>query len=304
MIAAATSTISHEFVVVNNIRLHVSMAGRRDAPLVIFLHGFPESSRSWRRYLEEMSGSYFAIAPDNRGFNESDKPASVSAYRMENIVADILGLAAHYGASKFILVGHDWGGLAAWHFAARHPKKLRGLIVLNAPHPTLFQQAIFSHAGQRAASQYVNRFRNPTFEAQMQTLGLEKFWMLLFGAQLAAGQISQDDKTHALKAWAKPGALTAMLNWYRAADYVVPNATTPLESVLESPLDPVHIAVKTLVIWGMQDTLLLPCLLDGMDQYVPALTIKKIDDVGHGLIHERHEQIIALINNWFKEARI
>jgi pimeloyl-ACP methyl ester carboxylesterase len=302
--ASATSAISHEFVAVNNIRLHVSTAGQRGAQLVIFLHGFPESSRSWRRYLEAMSGNYFAIAPDNRGFGESDKPASVPDYRMENIVADISGLGAHYGASKFILVGHDWGGLAAWHFAARHPKKLLGLIVLNAPHPTLFQQAIFSHAGQRAASQYVNRFRDVTFEAQVQTMGLEKFWMLLFGAQLAAGQISQDDKASALKAWSKPGALTAMLNWYRAADYVVPNVSAPLESVLESPLDPLHIAVKTMVIWGMRDTILLPCLLDGLDQYVPALTIKKIDDVGHGLIHERHEQIIAIINNWLKAVRI
>lgn len=304
MIISAAIAISHEFVVVNGVRLHVSMAGRRGAPLVIFLHGFPESSLSWREYLREMSGSYFTIAPDNRGFYLSDNPAAVADYRIEKIVDDIAGLAAHYGAAKFMLVGHDWGGIAAWHFAASHPQKLAKLVVLNAPHPTIFQQAIFSDAGQRAASQYITRFRDAATESKLQAMGLENFWTMLFGAQFAARQISADDKAQTLNGWAKPGAITAMLNWYRAADYVVPAESAPLEMPLEQPLPALHIAVPTLVIWGMQDTLLLPCLLDGLSNYVPKLTLEKLADAGHGLIHEKREKIIQVMKKWLGDARI
>ena len=299
MDANAGSTISHEVVTVNNIRLHVSTAGHRGAPLIMFLHGFPESALSWQTYLREMSGTYFAIAPDNRGFYRSEKPEAIDAYRMDNIVADIAGLATHYGATKFILVGHDWGGIAAWYFAARYPSRLRQLIILNAPHPTIFQHAIFTDAAQRAASQYVTRFRDTIFEAHLQSIGLAQFWMMLFGAQLAAGYISVADKDATLKAWANPGAMTAMLNWYRAAEYVVPSDTAPLltaaEAALASPVSALHIAVDTCVIWGMQDKILLPCLLDDLHRYVPKLHLLKIEDTGHGVIHERRDMVLSMI---------
>lgn len=304
--------IHHDYVQGSQVRLHVARAGNKngDSPtksmvgnprkLIIFLHGFPESWVSWRPYLHALSDEYLVVAPDNRGFNESSQPASPADYQMPLIVADIHALAIYYGATEatpFTLVGHDWGGMAAWHFAARYPKLLKSLVTLNAPHPDIFERAIYTDPAQHAASQYINRLRDPGCEARLQAIGLETFWMSLFAPHLARGSISITDKENQLRAWSQPGAITAMLNWYRASTHGVPDEITPAATVAE-PGPALKILVPTLVVWGMQDPLLLPCLLDGLDQYVPQLTIERISDAGHGLIHEQPEQIIKLLRAW------
>ena len=206
------SDIQHDRVATGSIHLHVARAGVCDGKLLMFLHGFPESWVSWRPYLHAFVDDYLVVAPDHRGFNESERPLLVSDYEMRHVVADIHALVVHYGAERVTLVGHDWGGIAAWHFAAQHPEMLERLIVLNAPHPDFLQRAIFDDPAQRAASQYITRLCDPACETRLQGIGIETFWMSLFGEQFQRGRISLTDKEAAITAWSQPGALTAMLN--------------------------------------------------------------------------------------------
>lgn len=280
------------------VQLNVAQTGLANDALMVCLHGFPESHASWRVYMHAFADRFHVVAPDNRGFGASDKPVAISAYMMQSIVGDILALVSHIGKKPFTLIGHDWGGIAAWHFAAQYPELLKRLIVLNAPHPTIFQQALINDPKQRAASQYMNRFCDPSCEERLMATGLEVFWESLFGAHLARGAISEDDKRSHLECWSQPGALTAMLNWYRASEFVVADDSAPPPTTKFADPTPMGVDVPTLVIWGMQDQLLLPSLLDGLQRYVPHLTIKKIQSGGHGLIHEMPDQIIGLIREY------
>jgi len=296
------ATIHHDQVHTGSVRLHVARAGAAGSRLLMFLHGFPESWTSWRKYLDAFGGDFLAVAPDHRGFNDSDRPVAVADYEIGHVVDDIRALVAHYGAQRVTLVGHDWGGIAAWHFAARHAELLERLIILNAPHPDIFQRAFLSDPAQRAASQYMTRLRDPGCETRLQGVGIEAFWMSLFGEHFQRGRISQADKESAIAAWSQPGALTAMLNWYRASPIVVPpDGSNPVVDINEGNR-PLMISAPTLVIWGMQDNLLLPCLLDGLQAFVPQLTVKQLDAAGHGLIHEEPDQIIALIRAWMDKS--
>lgn len=249
--------------------------------------------------MRAFSGKYRCVAADNRGFGQSDKPQSVDAYTMDKIVEDIVAIIRYCQCETVTLVAHDWGGIAAWHFAARHPELLSRLIILNAPHPTLFQRTLFQHREQRIASQYFNRLRDPGAEARITATGLEVFWGSLFGAHLQRGTISAEEKAMYLETWSQPGALTSMLNWYRAAKTVVPEIDAPV--IEDSDLDVSQIGIiktPTLVIWGMQDNLLLPCQLDGLDTLVPFVEIRKVEDAGHGLLHEQPQKIVALMQTW------
>ncbi len=150
---------AHHFASVNGIRLHYVEAGT--GPLVILLHGFPEFWYSWRHQLTALSEAGFrVVAPDQRGYNESDKPAGVSAYRIENLTADIAALVRHLGEPSAHIVGHDWGGVVAWHLPLHHPGLVRRLVILNAPHPALFVQAL-SRPAQLLRSWYIFFFQLP-----------------------------------------------------------------------------------------------------------------------------------------------
>jgi pimeloyl-ACP methyl ester carboxylesterase len=288
------------FVQLNDVRLNVAHMGAQHQECMIFLHGFPESHLSWTPYLTAFSASHHVAAPDNRGFGESDKPANVGDYDIQKMVADVCALIAHFSSTPITLVGHDWGGIAAWHVAAQHPELLKRLVILNAPHPTIFHQTLINNQAQRAASQYINRLRDTCCEARIYAMGLEAFWMSLFGAHLANGAITHAHKAKQLASWHEPGALTAMLNWYRASTYTVPiDGETLTDEV--APL--AKIDVPTLVIWGMKDPMLLPCQLTGLSSYVSSLTVKPLTDAGHGLIHESPKEIIGLMRQFMGLAK-
>jgi len=283
------------FVHFNDVRLHVVDAGEEHDECMIFLHGFPESHLSWTPYVTAFSKSHHVVAPDNRGFGESDKPLEISAYDIQEIVADIVGLANHFSTKPITLVGHDWGGVAAWHVAAEHPQLLKRMVILNAPHPTIFSHSLISNDAQRAASQYINRFRDGGCEARLQAIGLEAFWMSVFGAHFASGAITEAHKAKQIASWREPGALTAMLNWYRASAYEVSPAS---EALAEGVAPLANIVVPTLVIWGIEDSVLLPCQIEGLSDYVESLTVKTLVNAGHGLIHDSPHEIIELIRKF------
>ena len=275
--------------------LDVAISGDPKNPPVILLHGFPESHRTWRHIAPDLARDHYVVAPDQRGFARSSKPEGVASYAPDKTVADLLALADHLGIDRFTLVGHDWGGAIAWMAALQHPDRIARLVIVNAPHPLVFQPTIFDDPEQRKASQYIRRFRDTTIDQGLVGARLEKFLGSTF-AQHVTRAIAGEDKAAYLDEWSQPGAMTAMLNWYRASAIVVPamDETPPRPAFLDAPFPPMRMPV--LVIWGMRDTALLPCQLD-LDAYVPDLTIEKVD-AGHFVPWEKPEAVIAAMRRW------
>src|SRR6185503_4273080 len=190
-------------------------------PLIVFLHGFPEFWYEWKNQIAEFSRDHTAVAPDMRGYNLSSKPADLSAYQMPQLVEDVRALATELmkstGGSTFTLVAHDWGGVVAWVFAAVHPEMLDKLVIVNAPHPTIFAKLLREDAAQQRASGYMLMFRSPQAEATLSADNYERLTAMVLGDGLKNGTVTEADKKMYVDAWSQPGALTGGLNYYRAA---------------------------------------------------------------------------------------
>ena len=279
------------------VELDVAIAGDPADPAILLLHGFPESHRTWRHQIPELARDHYVIAPDQRGFARSSKPEGVEHYAPGKPVADLLALADHLGVGQFTLVGHDWGGAIAWMAALQNPGRIARLIIVNAPHPLVFQRALFDDAAQRAASQYIRAFRNPEIERHIAAIGVDGFFDTTF-VRHADPALLAPERAAYLDEWGQPGAMTAMLNWYRASAIQVPamdeNPERP--TWLDAPFPPVP--QPTLVIWGMQDKALLPVQLDGLDALVPDLTIVRVEDGGHFVPWEKPEAVTTAMREW------
>ncbi|MBB4837089.1 pimeloyl-ACP methyl ester carboxylesterase [Sphingomonas kyeonggiensis] len=279
------------------VELNVALAGDPANPPIVLLHGFPESHRTWRHQIAALARDHYVIAPDQRGFGYSARPEGVASYTPDKPVADLLALADHLGIGPFTLVGHDWGGAIAWMAALQNPQRIARLIIVNAPHPLVFQRSIFDDPAQRAASQYITAFRNPDFEQFVERIGLETFFDESFAKYTDAAKL-EPEKPAYLAEWSQPGAMTAMLNWYRASAILVPapGETPERPAWLDAPFPPV--TQPTLVIWAMQDTALLPVQLDGLEALVPDLTVVRIAGAGHFVPWEKPELVNEAILEW------
>jgi epoxide hydrolase 4 len=311
------------------IRLHYASAGSPDQPLLLCLHGFPEFWMAWESVLPRFAERFHAVAPDLRGFNLSSCPPEVSSYRASELVRDIDGLATALiaqrprvrsdarsdgasdprsdGASnirsddasdtRFDLIGHDWGGALAWTYAIAHPERVRRLVILNAPHPVPFARMLADDPAQQAASRYMNWLRRPGSEgplAEDDFARLDRFFLAMGGARWYHGET----RTAYHRAWAQPGALTGGVNYYRASPLHPPTETDP--GARRLALDPKAFTVRvpTLVVWGEGDLALLPGLLDGLDEVVPDLTIERLPEATHWLLHEQPARIASLISDF------
>jgi len=305
--------ISHEYADVNGVRLHYARAGR--GPLVVFLHGFPEFWYEWKHQIAEFSRDHTVVAPDMRGYNLSSKPAELSEYAMPKLVEDVRALAAGLlktaGGEKFTLVAHDWGGAVAWVFAAQHPEMLDKLVIVNAPHPTVFGRLLSEDPAQQQASQYMLMFRGPQAEQTLSANSYATLTSMVLGAGLKDGTVTDADRQMYVEAWSQPGALTGGLNYYRASGIgprqgAVPSATAPAGD--RSPEPPpaakppaLVVRVPTLVIWGERDTALLPSNLQGLDEVVPSLTIKRVPDGTHWVVREKAPEVNRLIREFIEQ---
>jgi pimeloyl-ACP methyl ester carboxylesterase len=297
-----TATRQERIPLSTGVSLDVTLGGPQQAEPIIFLHGFPESHRTWRHQLAELSPDHFVVAPDQRGYAGSDKPEGVKEYSVDRIVADLVALADALGLKNFTLVGHDWGGAAAWAAALAHPFRIRRLVIVNAPHPLIFQKSLIEDAAQRAASQYIRAFRSPLMEAGIKAMGLEKFFEKSFGAHADLTKISAKEKQAYIDQWSQPGALTGMLNWYRAAKIAVPadgeRARPPIWTKLPFP----RVSMPTLVVWGLKDKALLPVQLSGLNELVDDLRIVTAPDAGHFLPWEAPELLTSAIRDFLPET--
>jgi epoxide hydrolase 4 len=213
-------------------------------------------------------------------------------------MGDLPALAAHLGAEKFTRVAHDWGGAVAWAFAIAHPELLERLIIINAPHPGVFARLLHGNAGQQAASQYMRMFCTPEAEEILARDNFGKLVEMALGRGLKRGYFDEADKQAYMEAWSQPGALTGGLNYYRAARLLPPPPGTPVaQSKLELDARSLTVRVPTLVIWGEKDTALLPANLDGLEEFVPNLTVRRIPEGNHWVIHQQP----MLVNRYIRE---
>lgn len=230
---------------VNGITLHCVEAGPKEGRLVILLHGFPEFWWAWRFQIEPLArAGYRVLVPDQRGYNLSDKPEGRRAYDLDTLAQDIVGLSDALGYGTCSLVGHDWGGLVGWWTASRHPDRIERLIALNAPHPAVAGPYMRRHPGQMLRSSYIGFFQLPYLPEALFSAGNHEALKRALRDTSRPGTFSERDLAEYAGAWSRPGALTGMLNWYRAL-----------------PLRPPHrpsgkLAMPVLAIWGMQDRFL------------------------------------------------
>ena len=269
-------------VEVNGLSLNVTCRG--SGPTVLFLHGFPEFSYGWDKVMDELAGEYRLIAPDQRGYNLSDKPSAVSDYEIGYLVEDIALLIPLLDSDPVILVAHDWGGPVGWLVASGHPDLVRGFVGANAPHPTVFAQLLASDPAQQEASSYMDFFRTEGVEEIL--AGNEYGGMV----SMFDGAIPAADIPIYIEAWSQPGALTGGLNWYRAND-------------ISEWLEPVTVEVPTRVLWGLDDSALLPQNLEGLADYVSDLEVSTFEGVDHWINHRIPSEIADQIRILDSETR-
>ncbi len=288
-----TALTTTRFALPTGVELDVTHGGPEGAPAIFFLHGFPESARTWRHQLADLARDFRVFAPDQRGFARSSKPEGVANYTHDKPIADLLALADAVGVETFTLVGHDWGGAIAWAAALGHPDRVTKLAIVNAPHPLVFQRATYDDMGQREASQYINMFRQPGVDAYI-AANLDNFYQATFVEKFGLNATDAERNAY-FDEWTQPGAMTAMLNWYRAAAIVVPAMDeTPERPAFLDAAFPV-IQMPVLVVWGMQDKALTPSQLVGLDDLCADLKIVRVEDAGHFITWEKPEAVTAAL---------
>lgn len=269
-----------EIALPTGVTLNVAVEGPRDRDAIVFLHGFPESHRTWRHEFDALKDNHYCVAPDQRGFAKSGKPEGVENYATAKIIEDLVALADALEIDRFTLAGHDWGGAVAWGAAITRPDRIARLVIANAPHPLLFARALYEDKAQREASQYIRAFRDRGNDAFIEEHGLAAFLAKTVKWDRSP---AMDDKERNIyfEDWARPGAPFGMLNWYRAAPIEVPGIDEQVErpAILDAPFPKLQMPV--LVVWGMGDLALLPGQTEGLEGVVEDLTFVPIEDSGH-----------------------
>ena len=271
------------------VTLNVATAGDPAARPIICLHGFPEYWAAWCDVMLDLARDHFVIVPDQRGYNTSSKPADVAAYRGRALAADVAALADHYSPGRPIaLAGHDWGASVAYAFAFLYPERLSHLVIANGVHPVCFQRAIFDDPEQRAASQYINKLRDPATDTRLTEDGCRRAFRMIEGFS-PAPWLTGETRDGYLRAWSQPGAMTAMLNWYRASPIIVPEpgAAPPASPILQADMSAFRISCPHLLIWGDADTALRPSCIADLGDFAPDLAVERFSGCSHWILHEQ-----------------
>ncbi|MBD1868190.1 alpha/beta hydrolase [Cyanobacteria bacterium FACHB-471] len=278
-------TWQHDYIISNGIRLHYVTQG--EGPLMLMLHGFPEFWYSWRKQIPEFAQDYKVVALDLRGYNDSEKPTDQSAYVMSEFIKDIEGVIRGLGYDRCVLVGHDWGGAIAWNFAYAHPELVEKLIILNLPHPAKFAEGLRTPQ-QLLRSSYIFFFQIPWLpELLVQASGYQIVAAALTGMAVNKSAFSDADLAAYKEAAAKPGALTAMINYYR----------NPFQQGIVNQEWGV-LDVPTLMIWGENDTALGKELTYGTEAYVRDFQIRYIPDCSHWVQQERPDLVTQYMREY------
>ncbi len=280
-----TSSYEQASIITNGIRLNVAQAGPTNGALVVLLHGFPEFWYGWRKQIPYLAEAGYRVwAPDQRGYNLSDKPLGKSAYSLDVLAADVVGLIDAAGQETAFVVGHDWGGAVAWWLAAKHPQRLEKLVVINCPSGAVLLRELRRSRAQQLRSWYMFFFQMPWLPEAVLRRDNWRMLTRMLQASAMPGAFTGDDLALYRQAWSQPKALTAMLNWYRAMLQV------PTEPAPRRPIE-----VPTLLIWGQQDRFL------GQELARPSIDMCStghlvfVPDATHWVQHEQPEKLSAML---------
>ncbi len=289
----------------NGIELDVVDTGPRDAPALIFLHGFPDSHRTWRHQIAQLSDRYRCIAPDQRGYRGSSKPKGIENYTPDKLIGDVFLLADALGIDRFTVIGHDWGGAIAWGvaIAGQMNGRVPRAVILNAPHPVLFPELLYTNRVQRRASQYFRIFRDPTSDALVEQFGLVGVLLKAFGTPAENPKMEPAERAALLADWENREAAIAMLNWYRASPVAVHDMDAPfaVPEGWQRFLLPKQ-TIPTLVVWAMDDLALPPENLDGLDELIDDLTIVRVPGAGHFVQWEAPKEVNSALDQFLKRT--
>lgn len=282
--------IEHRTVQANGIALHVALSGPEEGPLVILLHGFPEAWFEWRELIPPLAEAGFRVAaPDQRGYNLSEKPRGVAAYRLDTLADDIFALAAALGRDSFRLVGHDWGASVAWWMATRRPGRIERMAVTNAPHPAVWRKAMTEDPAQRKKSRYVQLLRIPVLPELMIRAGGYKGLSDSFKSCARPEAFGPAALRWYQAAWRRPGALTATLDWYRAL--FAQDVPVPAPGSIPTP---------TLVLWGDQDAFGEARLAEESAALCAQARVVHFPEAGHWLPHDEPHRLADELLAFFK----
>jgi pimeloyl-ACP methyl ester carboxylesterase len=286
-------------VLPHGITLSCRAAGERGRPVLMFLHGFPEAAFVWDELLEHFArpehGGYRCVAPNLRGYEQSSQPADVKAYRAKYLVQDIAALIEAEGAQLECLVAHDWGGAVGWNLANQLPHLTKRLAIVNSPHPATFLRELQCSASQQAASAYMNFLIRPDAEALLRENDYRRLWAF-FTNWGGAPWLTESLKQQYRDVW--DASLTGGLNYYRASPLRPPRPEDPGAAAVTLPPEMLTVNLPTLVLWAMQDAALPPGLVDGLEQYVPRLTLEKVEGATHWIVHERPQFIAQRLGDF------
>lgn len=279
--------VDFHFVETNGIRLHVAAAGPEEGELVVLLHGFPEFSYGFHHQMEELAASgYRVVAPDQRGYNLSDKPERIEDYTIDQLRDDIVGLIEAFGETSAFIVGHDWGGAVAWHLAASKPVYVKKLIAINIPHPAAMPRVMMKNPVQWVKSSYMAFFQLPEVpEKLMAANDFESMKQAMKGTARPSAFTEQELDRYR-EAWSQPGALTGMLNWYRALRK---------GSLNQVPKKPIGIPVR--ILWGIGDQFLSPMLAKESLDFCEDAELVWVGEATHWVHHEQP----VIVNRLIKE---
>jgi pimeloyl-ACP methyl ester carboxylesterase len=272
----------------HGITLSCRASGQRGAPVLMFLHGFPEAAFVWDEMLEHFArpenGGYRCVAPNLRGYENSSQPDDVKQYRVKYLLQDIAALIAIEGAPLHCLVAHDWGGAIAWNLANQMPQLASRLAIINSPHPGTFLRDLKSSPAQQAASAYMSFLVRPDAELLLRENDYRRLWEF-FRQWGDAPWLTPSLEQRYREVW--DASLTGGLNYYRASPVRPARAGDPAAQAIELPREMLTIGLPTLVLWAMEDAALLPGLVDGLEAYIPQLTLEKIPGASHWIVHEQ-----------------
>ena len=287
-------------VLPHGITLRCRASGQPGAPLIVFLHGFPEAAFVWDELLAHFGDRYRCVAPNLRGFGPSSAPKEPEAYRVKHLMSDLDALIAQLGGGPLAaLVAHDWGGAVAWTYAALRPAQIERLVIINSPHPATFLRELKHSPEQQAASAYMNFLCRPDAEELLAENDYARMWPMFtnMGAadssRVGGGWLTDAVRQQYREIW--DAGMTGGCNYYRASPLRPP--TRPDDPIMSVAFAPEYVTVKrpTLVIWAEDDLALPNGLLDGIEEYIPDLHLVRVPGASHWIIHERPQMIAAEI---------
>ena len=288
----------------DGIELSCRASGPVGAPVLVFLHGFPEAAFVWDELLEHFADRYRCIAPNLRGYERSSAPSEVEAYRVKHLVGDVAALIDSLGGRVAALIAHDWGGALAWGLAAQRPEAMALLVIVNSPHPATFLRELRTNPAQQTASAYMNFLVRPDAETLLAANDFARIWPFFthMGAADASrpggGWLTESVRDQYRAVWR--AGLTGGCNYYRASPLRPP--TGPDSAVLKVEFAPAAVTsrVPTLVIWAEEDIALPVSLLDGLEAFVPDLRVVRVPGASHWIVHEQPRLVIAEIEGALK----